>query len=79
LPKELRLKNTEFEIVPRGDETVVQKKAAATVRAFQLLAGLPDDIKLGWRGGHKPQKRQRFSEVSSPSSSLDLFPRLLLT
>jgi antitoxin VapB len=58
LPKKFRLKSKEVEIVRRGDEIVLREKAGTMVRAFELLAGLPDDVKLRGRQKDKPQKRK---------------------
>jgi antitoxin VapB len=58
LPKKFRLKSKEVEIVRRGDEIVLREKPGTMVRAFDLLAGLPDDIKLRGRQKDKPQKRK---------------------
>ena len=46
LPKQFRLKSKEVEIFRRGDELVLREKAGNVVRAFDLLAGLPDDFSL---------------------------------
>jgi antitoxin VapB len=47
LPKQFRLKSKEVEIFRRGD-----------VRAFDLLASLPDDLELAGREKDQPQKRK---------------------
>ena len=44
LPKQLRLKNKEVETFRRGDEIVLREKSGIMVHAFDLLAGLPNDI-----------------------------------
>src|ERR1700688_1021788 len=43
LPKDLRFKSKEVEIFRRGDEIILREKAGTMERAFDLLAGLPDD------------------------------------
>ena len=48
LPKQFRLKSKEVEIFRRGDEIVLREKDGTMVRAFDLLAGLPDDLKSAW-------------------------------
>ena len=57
LPKEFRLKSKEVEIFRRGDEIVVREKKGVMLRAFDLLAGLPDDFDIPDRGKDEPQKR----------------------
>jgi hypothetical protein len=42
----------------RGDESVVHKKDEPMARAFDLLAGLPDDFELANREKDLPQKRK---------------------
>jgi antitoxin VapB len=44
LPKEFRVSGKELEIFRRGDEIILQGKAAPMARAFALLAGLPDEL-----------------------------------
>ena len=58
LPKEFRLKSKEVEIFRRGDEIVLREKDGAMERAFDLLAGLPDDLELPDRSNDLPQKRK---------------------
>jgi antitoxin VapB len=58
LPKQFRLKSEEVEIFRRGDEIVLREKAGNMVRAFDLLAGLPDDFELPGREKDRPQKRK---------------------
>jgi antitoxin VapB len=58
LPKQFRLKSKEVEIFRRGDEIVLREKAGAMVRAFDLLAGLPDDLDVSGREDDQPQKRK---------------------
>jgi antitoxin VapB len=58
LPKQFRLKSKEVEIFRRGDEIVLREKSGLMKRAFDLLAGLPDDVHLPDRGSDMPQKRR---------------------
>jgi antitoxin VapB len=58
LPKQFRLKSEEVEIFRRGDEIVLREKDGNLVRAFELLAGLPDDFELAGREKDVPQKRR---------------------
>lgn len=58
LPKQFRLKSGEVEIFRRGDEIVLREKDGIMVRAFDLLADLPDDLELVGRGKDRPQKRK---------------------
>ncbi|HXW90175.1 MAG TPA: type II toxin-antitoxin system VapB family antitoxin [Terriglobales bacterium] len=58
LPKQFRLKSKEVEIFRRGDEIVLREKDGTMVRAFDLLAGLPDDLDLSGREDEQPQKRK---------------------
>jgi antitoxin VapB len=58
LPKQFRLKTDEVEIFRRGDEIVLREKQGTLVRAFDLLAHLPDDLELPGREKDKPQKRK---------------------
>lgn len=57
LPKQFRLKSKEVEIFRRGDEIVLREKKGSMERAFDLLAGMPDDFELPERND-KPQKRK---------------------
>jgi antitoxin VapB len=59
LPKQFRLKSKEVEIFRRGDEIVLREKDGNMVRAFDLLAGLPDDLVVVAREKDQPQKRKR--------------------
>ena len=59
LPKEFRLKSKEVEIFRRGDWIVLREKDGDMVRAFDLLAGLPEDLAVIERGKDQPQKRKR--------------------
>jgi len=58
LPKQFRLKSTEVEIFRRGDEIVLREKEGTMARAFDLLAGLPEDLELTGREKDRPQKRK---------------------
>jgi antitoxin VapB len=58
LPKQFRLKSKEVEIFRRGDEIVLREKDGTMARAFELLANLPDDLKLVGREKDPPQKRK---------------------
>ncbi len=44
LPKEFRLKSKEVEIYRRGKEIVLRERDGSMSRAFDLIAGLPQDI-----------------------------------
>ena len=59
LPKQCRFKSKEVEIFRRGDEIVLREKEERMVRAFKLLAGLPEDIEPKDRTNDRPQKRKR--------------------
>jgi len=58
LPKQFRLKSKEVEITRRGDEIVLRERRGTMARAFDLLAALPEDLKLLGREKDKPQKRK---------------------
>jgi antitoxin VapB len=58
LPKQFRLKSKEVEIFRRGDEIVLREKDGTMVRAFDLLANLPDDLEFVGREKDPPQKRK---------------------
>lgn len=58
LPKQFRLKSKEVEIFRRGDEVVLREKNRDIRRAFDLLAGLPDDFEVPDRNNDRPQKRK---------------------
>jgi antitoxin VapB len=58
LPKQYRFKSKEVEIFRRGDEVVLRERAGTMVRAFDLLAGLPDDFEIPDREKDRPQKRK---------------------
>lgn len=58
LPKQFRLNSKEVEIFRRGDEIVLREKNGTMVRAFDLLAGLPEDVVNVERDNDPPQKRK---------------------
>lgn len=58
LPKQFRFKNKEVEIFRRGNEIVLREKDENLSRAFDLLAGLPEDFEIPGREKDKPQKRK---------------------
>ena len=58
LPKQFRFKSKEVEIFRRADEIVLREKSGTMSRAFDLLAGLPDDFDLPVRHKDLPQKRK---------------------
>jgi antitoxin VapB len=57
LPKEFHLTRKEVEIFRRGDEIVLREKGKGLVRAFEILAGLPDDFLPEGRNDTAPQER----------------------
>jgi antitoxin VapB len=58
LPKQFRLKSKEVEIYRRGDEIVLREKDGTMVRAFDLLAGLPEDLERVAPNKDRPQRRK---------------------
>jgi antitoxin VapB len=58
LPKEFRFKAREVEIFRRGQEVVLREKDKTLARAFELIAGLPDDFDIPGRRKDYPQKRK---------------------
>ena len=58
LPKQFRLRSKEVEIFRRGDEIVLREKNGTMVRAFDLLASLPEDLVIAGREKDHPQKRK---------------------
>ena len=58
LPKEFRFKSKEVEIFRRGDDVVLREKANSMIRAFELLAELPDDLDGAERENDRPQERE---------------------
>lgn len=59
LPKEFRFKSKEVEIFRRGDEIVLREPKGVMTRAFELLAGMPDDFEPRDRDKDQPQERER--------------------
>ena len=57
LAKQFRLNSRELEILRRGDEIVLRERPGAMVRAFDLLASVPDDLEIAQRNKARPQKR----------------------
>ena len=58
LPKEFRFKSADVDIFRRGDEVVLRERAHGLVRAFDLLASLPDDFLAEGRKDAPPQRRK---------------------
>jgi antitoxin VapB len=58
IPKEFARNGPEVEIFRRGDELVIREKRANMARAFELLAGMPDDFFPESRIDPPPQKRE---------------------
>ena len=58
LPKEFSVRSHELEIFRRGDEIVLREPAEGLTRAFELLAGLPDDFFSDGRKDDPPQDRE---------------------
>lgn len=58
LPKQFRVKSKEVEIFRRGEEIVLREVKGNMARAFDLLAGLPEDFEVPGRGKDRPQKRK---------------------
>lgn len=58
LPKQFRFKGKEVEVFRRGNEVVLREKEDNIVRAFELLAGLPDDFDIPDRHKDFPQRRK---------------------
>lgn len=58
LPKEFRFKSKEVEIIRRGNEIILREKEDNMARAFEMLAGLPEDFDLPGREKDVPQKRK---------------------
>ncbi|MDR3388398.1 MAG: type II toxin-antitoxin system VapB family antitoxin [Rudaea sp.] len=59
LPQKFRFRATEVEVFRRGDEIVLREKRRGLGRAFDLLAGLPDDGFAEPRVDAPAQKRAR--------------------
>ena len=60
LPKEFQFDVSEVEIFRRGDEIVLRKKPTNLARAFDLLAGMPDDFFEDGREQPPFDKRDEF-------------------
>lgn len=58
IPKEFAFKTEEVEIFRRGDEIVLREQKAPMARAFELLAGMPEDFFPETRNDPPPQKRK---------------------
>jgi antitoxin VapB len=56
LPKEFRLLGKDVEIFRRGDEIVLREKGRGMVRAFDIIANMPEDVFEGLRP-EPPQER----------------------
>jgi antitoxin VapB len=57
LRKEFEVKSQELEVFRRGDEIILRQKKGAMLRAFELLASLPNDLTIADRKNDPPQKR----------------------
>lgn len=64
LPKQFRLKSKEVEILRRGDEIVLREKNGTMVRAFDLLASLPEDVVIAGREKDRPRNARGCNEAS---------------
>ncbi len=58
LPKQFRLKGKEVDISRRGNEIILREHRGKMERACDLLAALPEALKLPGREKDKPQKRK---------------------
>jgi antitoxin VapB len=58
LPKEFRFKSKEVEIFRRGKEIVLREREGNMSQAFDLLAGLPEDLEAIDPRHDRPQKRK---------------------
>lgn len=58
LPKNFRVKSRELEIFRRGEEIVLREPGKGLSRAFELLAGLPEDFLPEGRRDTLPQERK---------------------
>ena len=58
LPKEFRFRVREVEILRRGNETILREPKRNLGRAFDALAGMPDDFMAEGRKDRPPQKRK---------------------
>jgi virulence-associated protein VagC len=57
LPKEIRVIRKELEIFRGADEIILREKKGGMLRAFELLASLPNDLTIADRKNDRPQKR----------------------
>ena len=46
LPKEFHFTCSELEILRKADDTILREKQNPMVRAFEILASLPDDVEI---------------------------------
>lgn len=60
LPRDFQFDVDEVEIFRRGDELVLRKKGGNLVRAYELLARLPEDFMEEGREDAPPQPRESF-------------------
>lgn len=58
-----------MENLRRGDEIVLREPAKGRSRAFELLAGLPDEFLPEGRGDTPPQEREISEEALVASAS----------
>ena len=58
LPKEFRFRRSEVEIFRRGGDVVLRERSPGMRRAFEILAGFPDDFLAEGREDGPPQKRR---------------------
>jgi antitoxin VapB len=58
LPKQFRFKGEEVEIFRRGQEVVLREKEGNMLRAFELIASMPNDLAPADRENDLPQKRK---------------------
>ena len=58
LPKQFRFKGEEVEIFRRGNEVVLREKEGNMIRAFELIASMPNDLIPADRENDLPQKRK---------------------
>ena len=56
--KQFRFKSKEVEIFRRGKDVILREKDEDMSRAFDLLAGLPDDFEIRGRDTDLPQQRK---------------------
>jgi antitoxin VapB len=59
LPKQIRVVGKERTIFRRRDEVILREKKGMMLRAFELLASLPNDLTIAERRNDPPQKRNR--------------------